>query len=79
VYRWEPHLALDGGGVTGFDMPADLLAQLPIMLMQVAQSNGNRSVAGLPRYAARANCVPAGQIKLHQDLAGHNRVLEIET
>jgi len=80
VYRWEPHLALDGGGVTGFDMPADLLAQLPnyvdaggAILMEIGAWQGSLAM----RHAQTA--FPAGQIKLHQDLAGHNRVLEIET
>ncbi|HEX6293310.1 MAG TPA: peptide chain release factor N(5)-glutamine methyltransferase [Herpetosiphonaceae bacterium] len=80
VRRWEPHLALDGGGAQGFDLPAQLLRQIPrylathgAVLMELGAWQGD-----LARQAAAA-IFAAARITLHQDLAGHDRVLMIET
>jgi release factor glutamine methyltransferase len=80
VRRWEPQLALDGGGDTGFAIPSQLLAEMPnylkkggAVLIEIGAWQGTRAVA-----AAQAT-FPNAYVTLHQDLAGLDRVILIET
>ncbi|HEY0734565.1 MAG TPA: peptide chain release factor N(5)-glutamine methyltransferase [Herpetosiphonaceae bacterium] len=80
VRRWEPHLALDGGGAQGFDLPAQLLAEIPrylkpqgAVIMELGAWQGE-----LARHTAAQIFGPA-HITIHQDLTQRDRVLMIET
>lgn len=79
VRRWEPHLALDGGGPAGWDVPRALLAELPNALrpggaafVEIGAWQGS-----LALQTAR-DVFPAARVVLHRDLAGRDRVIEIE-
>lgn len=80
VRRWEPHLALDGGGAQGFDLPAQLLAEIPryltprgAVIMELGAWQGE-----LARQTSAQIFGPA-RITIHQDLTQRDRVLLIET
>jgi release factor glutamine methyltransferase len=80
VRRWEPRLALDGGDMHGFALPAWLLRQSPrylapqgAVLMELGAWQGQIA------YETAAAVFPTARIMVHQDLAGHDRVLAIET
>jgi release factor glutamine methyltransferase len=80
VRRWEPHTALDGGGPQGFDLPARLLPQFQHCLkpqgaaiIEIGAWQGE-----LARQVA-AQIFDGARITIHQDLAGLDRVLMIET
>lgn len=80
VRRWEPHLALDGGGTAGFDLPARLLDEIPrylkpqgAVIMELGAWQG-----ALARQTAARIFGPA-RITIHQDLTERDRVLMIET
>jgi release factor glutamine methyltransferase len=78
VSRWEPVRALNGG-VEGLDLILRLLEQSAsrmaaggLMLLEIEASQGDRASA-LARKA-----FPDADVRLHQDLAGLDRVLEIK-
>lgn len=78
VQRWEPHLALDGGGASGFELPAELLRQIPAylqpsgsILMEIGAWQG-----ALALHTARA-VFPDAPCQIYQDLAGRDRVLAV--
>lgn len=78
VRRWEPHLALDSGGADGFTIPAQLLRELPpylrsgaLVLMEIGAWQGAQA------RSTAAAVFPQARITIHQDLAGHDRTLEI--
>jgi release factor glutamine methyltransferase len=80
VHRWEPHLALDGGEDSGFAIPARLLAEMPTYLqpggaalMEIGAWQGVWAVT------AAQTAFPEARVTLHQDLAGLDRVVMIET
>ncbi|HEY0606809.1 MAG TPA: peptide chain release factor N(5)-glutamine methyltransferase [Herpetosiphonaceae bacterium] len=80
VRHWEPHLALDGGGAQGFDLPAQLLAEIPrylkpqgVVIMELGAWQGE-----LARQTAAQIFGPA-RITIHQDLTQRDRVLMIAT
>jgi release factor glutamine methyltransferase len=80
VARWEPHLALHGGGTHGFTLPARLLEQAPLylrpggaLLMEIAAWQGALALQTTPRIFPAAHCT------LHQDLASLDRVLMVVT
>lgn len=80
VRRWEPHLALDGGGAAGFDVPITLIRQLPTVLAP----HGTALIEigawqGALALQVAAAVFPAATITIHKDLAGLDRVLAIET
>lgn len=73
----EPHLALDGG-VAGLAVYRRLLASAPgalrpggAVLLEIGADQGD-AVTALARQA-----LPAARVMLHQDLAGHDRVVAI--
>lgn len=75
VSRYEPHLALDGGP-DGLDLFRRLLDQLPQvcgpsawLLLEIGAAQGP-AVAGLVRER-----VPAAQVDVLPDYAGHDRVV----
>lgn len=78
VWRWEPSLALDGGTERGFANVARLLRQMPpylqphgVVLVEIGAWQGTQALA-------LAQEVFAGtRVQIHQDLAGHDRVLEV--
>lgn len=77
VSRWEPRLALDGGE-TGLDTIRELLRQAQsrlspsgVILLETESSLGAETLA-----AAQA-AFPKAQHRLIQDLAGHDRLVEI--
>jgi len=78
VRRWEPQLALDGGGPDGWDAPRRLLAQLPGALRP-----GGSAFVEIGAWQGRLaldtarELFPAASIMLHQDLAGRDRVIEL--
>ena len=77
VQRWEPRLALDGGGAEGWNFPGRLLAELPAALRP-----GGAAFVEIGAWQGRmaletaSELFPAAHVVLHQDLAGHDRVLE---
>jgi release factor glutamine methyltransferase len=80
VRQWEPHLALDGGGSDGFDLPRQLLAETRSYLrpcgavaMEIAAWQGE-----LARATAQ-HLFPSANVTVHRDLAGLDRTLLIET
>lgn len=73
----EPHLALDGGDA-GLDVYRRLLAAAPgalrpggAVLLEIGAAQGD-AVTALVRQA-----FPAARVMLHQDLAGHDRVVAV--
>jgi methylase of polypeptide subunit release factors len=71
---------LDGGDMQGFAIPAGLLEEIPrylalggVVLMELGAWQGRLA------YQTAASVFPTARIKIHQDLAGHDRVLAIET
>lgn len=77
VSRWEPRLALDGGE-SGLDAISKLLEQAQprlsptgVVLIETESSLGAETIA-----AAQA-VFPNAQHRLIQDLAGHDRIVEI--
>ncbi|MEW6094647.1 MAG: peptide chain release factor N(5)-glutamine methyltransferase [Chloroflexota bacterium] len=78
VYTREPPLALDGGA-DGLDLIRRLLAKAPallapggLMLLEIEASQG-------PAILSLAyGAFEQAEIHLHQDLAGHDRLLEIK-
>jgi release factor glutamine methyltransferase len=79
VWRWEPHLALDGGQHQGFEAVARLLAQIPsklqtpgAVLVEIGAWQGAQAKVTAHKIFSEA------QISLQKDLAGHDRVLAIE-
>jgi release factor glutamine methyltransferase len=76
VARYEPRLALDGGG-DGLDLYRALLAGLPDRLAP----GGAILMECDPRQAARLGALlgatlPAATVRMHRDLAGRERVIE---
>ena len=79
VYGREPTLALDGG-VDGLDIIHKLMKIVTksisndrLLLFEIESSTGAQALT-------LANIMfPDARIQLHQDLAGHNRLLEIQT
>jgi release factor glutamine methyltransferase len=78
VWRYEPHLALDGGA-DGLDTYRRLLHQAPAklrpggaVLLEIGATQG-AAVTQLSRQA-----FPDSEISVHSDLAGHDRVVVIE-
>lgn len=79
VRRYEPHAALDGGA-DGLDLYRRLLAGAPAVLrpggavlLEIGATQGP-AVAALARAA-----FPQAQVAVHQDLAGLDRVIAVET
>jgi release factor glutamine methyltransferase len=78
VYGWEPTLALDGGtdGLDPFrklfDLVADWMAPAGRILLEIEATRGS-AVLSLAYDA-----FVAASIHLHQDLAGRDRLLEIQ-
>ncbi len=77
VRQHEPHLALDGGGDDGLALIRDLLAVAPqyvrgSMLVEIGAWQG-RAAADLARWM-----FPGKQVRVHRDLAGLDRVLDID-
>lgn len=78
VSRWEPQLALDGGG-DGMKYIRQLLQQaktrlaLPgVLLLEIEASQGQACLAACQQQFPNANS------RLHQDLGGHDRLIEIQ-
>lgn len=76
VFLHEPHLALDGGGPDGADLYRRLIPLLPAalkpggnVLLEIGAWQGE-IVAALLQQA-----LPQAEVRMHQDLAGHNRVV----
>jgi release factor glutamine methyltransferase len=74
---WEPRLALDGGA-DGLDACRRLLAQVPRclrpggrVLLEIGAAQGE-AAATLAQAA-----FPGGEVRLHRDLAGLDRVVEV--
>lgn len=77
VSRWEPRLALDGGpdGLGPFrrlfEQEARHLAPNACMLLEIEATMGER-VAALAQQT-----LPPGEVRLRQDLAGRDRLVEV--
>jgi release factor glutamine methyltransferase len=79
VRRHEPYLALDGG-VDGLELYRRLLAQAPNKLLlggKILLEIGATQAVAVVALARRA--FPNAAVSVHQDLAGHDRVVVIET
>jgi len=79
VRRWEPHGALDGGNDGGWALPARLLHEMPpylqpsgAVLMEIGAWQGAQAIATARVVFPQAHCI------VHKDLAGLDRVLQIE-
>jgi release factor glutamine methyltransferase len=79
IFRREPTLALDGG-MDGLDFIRRLLAKAParlapggMMLLEIEASQG-QSASALAR-----EIFPKAAVKIHQDLVGHDRLIEIQS
>jgi release factor glutamine methyltransferase len=78
VYGHEPTLALDGGS-DGLDLIRRILIEIPdrltsagLLLMEIGASEG-------PAVLSLAvDAFPKARIQLHKDLAGHDRLLELQ-
>ena len=78
VARWEPKLALNGGS-SGLEMIEKLLVQAKknlarggMILLEIESSLGEKSQEAAEKLIPEAIC------QLHQDLAGKDRVLQIQ-
>jgi release factor glutamine methyltransferase len=77
VSRWEPHQALDGGetGLNSIqrllDQAHDRLLSPGVILLEIESSVGEESLKAAKESFPNADC------QLHQDLAGHDRIIEI--
>ena len=78
VYGREPTLALDGGD-DGLELIRRISAIAPewiisggLLLMEIESSEGPAVLS------LAADAFPKGRIHLHKDLAGHDRLLEIQ-
>jgi release factor glutamine methyltransferase len=78
VYRREPTMALDGGA-DGLDLIRRLLTEAPehlapggMMLLEIEASEG-QAVLSLARAAFAKT-----EIQMHQDLSGHDRLVEVK-
>jgi release factor glutamine methyltransferase len=78
VAKWEPQLALDGGE-SGLDLIERILVQAKMnlthggmILLEIESSLGRESLDRAKKILPEANP------RLHQDLSGKNRVLEIQ-
>ena len=79
VRRYEPHQALDGG-TDGLALYRRLLNQAPANLRpggMVLLEIGATQAAAVTDLARRA--FPAATVSVHQDLAGHDRVVVIDS
>jgi release factor glutamine methyltransferase len=79
VRRHEPYLALDGG-VDGLELYRRLLAQAPNKLLlggKILLEIGATQAVAVVALARRA--FPNAAVRVHQDLAGHDRVVVIDT
>jgi release factor glutamine methyltransferase len=79
IYGREPTLALDGG-LDGFDLYRRLFKLIPnwlaprgAILLEIESSLGAQTIQ------LASNFLPNAGIKLHQDLAGKDRLIEIQT
>ncbi|MEA3325772.1 MAG: peptide chain release factor N(5)-glutamine methyltransferase [Chloroflexota bacterium] len=78
VAMWEPRLALDGGesGLVAIhnllDQARYRLASPGVILLEIEASLGSACLA------AAAAAFPKAQHQLHQDLAGRDRIIEIQ-
>ena len=79
VRDYEPRLALDGGP-DGLRLIERLLAQAPAylqpggaLLLEIGHDHGPAALALAQRY------FPSADSGIHQDLAGHDRVLTLQT
>ncbi len=77
VRQYEPHLALDGGGADGLAVIRDLLHDAPryvtgTMLIELG------AWQGMAAMHVAQTAFPAATVMLHRDLAGHDRILEID-
>ena len=77
VGRWEPRLALDGGQ-DGLELTRRLLRLLPgklsptgVALLEIGADQG------MALQSAAKAALPEADVQVTQDLAGHDRVLEI--
>ena len=77
VSDWEPRLALDGGE-NGLDVISQLIKQARSrlapggsMLLEIEASLGETALA------AAQTAFPQAQLAIHQDLAQHDRIIEI--
>jgi release factor glutamine methyltransferase len=79
IYGREPNIALDGGA-DGMVLIRRLLLETPahllpggLLLIEIEASEG------LAALSFARGIFPEAQIRLHKDLAGHDRLLEIQT
>jgi release factor glutamine methyltransferase len=79
VFKHEPTLALDGGA-DGLELIRRLLAMAPaalapggMILLEIEASSG------VEAHRLASGFFPQARIELHQDLAGRDRLLEIQT
>jgi release factor glutamine methyltransferase len=80
VRRWEPHLALDGGGAHGLAIPSQIMQQAPaylhpggLLLMEIGAWQGAAA------YQTAQDVFPDARVVVYQDLAGLDRVVGVET
>lgn len=79
VSKWEPRLALDGGedGMaaikTLLQHAKDRLATPGVLLIEIEAGQGQALLSAAQHHFPRATC------RLHQDLAGHSRLIEVQT
>jgi release factor glutamine methyltransferase len=79
VYRHEPHLALDGGA-EGMEIYQRLVQSAPAYLKKGATILLEIGAwQGAAVKALSQNVFPEAMIQVHQDFAGHDRVVVIET
>jgi release factor glutamine methyltransferase len=78
IFGREPSLALDGGA-DGLDIVRRLLAQAParlapggMILLEIEASQGSAA------EALALEVFPQAAVKIHQDLVGHDRLIEIQ-
>jgi release factor glutamine methyltransferase len=78
IYTREPTLALDGGA-DGLALIRCLLAKAPealapggMMLLEIEASQGSAAVV------LAGEVFPQAAVKIHQDLSGHDRLIEIQ-